>query len=93
MNHGQTIRSTFSDIKAKANELTGCHEYQQSTSRRRKRNTKYDDFSGSRTFDEFMEKETSGKQFEIEVFVVIIDNTVFSLDKHLKAYEKLPSVF
>ncbi|GBP95064.1 hypothetical protein EVAR_66608_1 [Eumeta japonica] len=36
------MRSTFSDIEARAKDLTNCEEYQQQSSRRIKRNTKRD---------------------------------------------------
>ncbi|GBP03271.1 RNA-directed DNA polymerase from mobile element jockey [Eumeta japonica] len=41
------MRFTFSDVDARAKDLTNCEEYQQQSSRRIKRNTKYDHFSGS----------------------------------------------
>lgn len=51
----QAMRSTFSDIEAKAIDLTDCEQYQQETSRQRKRNTKYDHYSGSITLDDVVE--------------------------------------
>lgn len=32
------------------------------------------------TFDEFAKNKTPGEQFEIEVFVIIIDNILYDLD-------------
>ena len=87
------MRSTFSDIEAKAKVLTGCEEYQQQTSRRRKRNTKYDHFSGSTTLDEVVENQTPGQHFEIQVFIVIIDNVLSALAKRMEAYYQVTSVF
>ncbi|CAH1955786.1 unnamed protein product [Acanthoscelides obtectus] len=68
------MRSTFSDIEARAKDLTNCEEYQQQTSRRIKRNTKYGHFSGSATLDDFVENQTPGQRFEVQMFIVTIDN-------------------
>ena len=89
----QAMRSTFSDIEARAKDLTNCEEYQQQTSRRIKRNTKYDHFSGSSTPDDFVENRTPGQRFEFEVFIVIIDNVMSALTQRMKAYHKITSVF
>lgn len=93
--HGyvQAMRSTFSDIEAKAKILTGCEEYEQQTSRRRKRNTKYDDFSGSTTLDEVVENQTPTQKFERQVFIPIIDNVLSALAKRMEAYHRVTDVF
>uniref|UniRef100_A0A0B7BVG9 DUF4371 domain-containing protein n=1 Tax=Arion vulgaris TaxID=1028688 RepID=A0A0B7BVG9_9EUPU len=93
--HGyvQAMRPTFSDIEAKAKILTDCQEYQQQTSRRRKRNTKYDDFSGSTTLDEVVENQTPKQKFESQVFIVIIDNVLSALAKRMEAYHRVTGVF
>ncbi|KAH9633942.1 hypothetical protein HF086_015146, partial [Spodoptera exigua] len=49
-------------LEARAKDLTNCEEYQQQTSRRIKRNTKYDHFSGSNTLDDYVENQTPGQQ-------------------------------
>lgn len=95
--HGyvQAMRSTFSDIEAKAKILTDCEEYQQQTSRRRKRNTKYDYLSGSTTLndDEAVENQTPKQKFETQVFIVIIDNILSALAKRMEAYHRVTGVF
>lgn len=70
-----------------------CEEYQQQTLRRIKRNTKYDHFSGSITLDDFVENQTPGQRFDVQVFIVIIDNALSALTKRMKAYHKITSVF
>ncbi|CAB3231953.1 unnamed protein product [Arctia plantaginis] len=87
------MRSTFSDVEAKAKDLTDCEEYQQQTSRRSKRNTKYDHFTGSTTLDNFVENQTPGQRFEIQVFIVIIDNVLSALTKRMEAYHEITGVF
>ncbi|GBP88981.1 52 kDa repressor of the inhibitor of the protein kinase [Eumeta japonica] len=90
----QAMRSIFSDIEARAKDLTNCEEYQQQSSRQIKRNTKYDHFSGSTTFDDgFVENQTHGQRFEVQVFIVIIDNVLSALTKRMKAYHKITSVY
>lgn len=89
----QAMRSTFSDVEAKAKDLTDCEEYQQQTSRRSKRNTKYDHFTGSTTLDNFVENQTPGQRFEIQVFIVIIDNVLSALTKRMEAYHEITGVF
>ncbi|GBP45140.1 hypothetical protein EVAR_95791_1 [Eumeta japonica] len=90
----QAMRSTFSDIEVRAKDLTNCEEYQQQSSRRIKRNTKYDHFSGSTTFDDgFVENQTHGQRFEVQVFIVIIDNVLSALTKRMKAHHNIASVF
>ncbi|XP_039958802.1 protein ANTAGONIST OF LIKE HETEROCHROMATIN PROTEIN 1-like [Bactrocera tryoni] len=56
-------QSIFSDIEAKAKDLTNCEKYQQQTSRQIKQNTKYDHFSGCTTLDDFVENQTPGQRF------------------------------
>ncbi|CAB3237452.1 unnamed protein product [Arctia plantaginis] len=89
----QAMRSTFSDVEAKAKDLTDCEEYQQQTSRRSKRNTKCDHFTGSTTLDNFVENQTPGQRFEIQVFIVIIDNVLSALTKRMEAYHEITGVF
>lgn len=93
--HGyvQAMRSIFSDIEAKAKILTGCEEYQQQTSRQRKRNTKYDYFSGCTTLDQVVENQTPKQKFENQVFIVIIDNILSALAKRMEAYHQVTGVF
>ena len=87
------MRPTFSDIEAKAKILTDCQEYQQQTSRRRKRNTKYDDFSGSTTLNEVVENQTPKHKFESQLFIVIIDNVLYALAKRMESYHRVTGVF
>ena len=89
----QAMRSTFSHIETRTKDLTNCKEYQQQTSRRIKRNTKYDHFSGSTALDDFVENQTPGQRFEFEVFIVTIDNVLSALAKRMKAYHIITSVF
>ncbi|KAH9640437.1 hypothetical protein HF086_018103, partial [Spodoptera exigua] len=63
----------FQILEARAKDLTNCEEYQQQTSRRIKRNTKYDHFSSSNTLDDYVENQTPGQRFEFEFFVVNTD--------------------
>ncbi|KAJ8927171.1 hypothetical protein NQ314_020447 [Rhamnusium bicolor] len=93
--HGsvQTMRPMFSDFEAKGKILTNCEEYQQQNSRRRKRNTKYDDFSGSTTLDEVVENQTPKQKLKSQVFIVIIDSVLSALVKRMEAYHRVTGVF
>ncbi|CAH1989682.1 unnamed protein product [Acanthoscelides obtectus] len=89
----QAMRSTFSDFEARAKVLTNCEEYQQQTSRRIHRNTRYGHFSGFTTLDDFVENQTPGQRFEVQMFIVINDNVLSALTKRMKAYHKITSAF
>ena len=59
------MRSTFSDIGARATDLTNCEEYQKQVLRRIKRNTKYDHFSACTTLDDFAVNQTPVQRLEV----------------------------
>lgn len=61
--------------------------------RKRKRNTKHDQFCGSTSLDEVVENQTHGQRFEIQVFIVIVDNVLAALAKRMEAYRQVTSVF
>ena len=50
-------------------------------------------FSGSTTLDEVVENQTPGQHFEIQVFIVIIDNVLSALAKRMETYYQVTSVF
>ena len=81
------MRSTFLDIEGRAKDRTNCKEYQEQTSRRTKRKSKYDHFSGCTALDDFVENQTPG------VFFVFIDNILSFLTKHMTAYHSVFEVF
>ncbi|GBP58944.1 Zinc finger MYM-type protein 1 [Eumeta japonica] len=84
----QAMRSTFSDIEARAKDLTNCEEYQQQSSRRIKRNTKYDHFSGSTTFDDgFVENQTHGQRFEVQLKFLTTEEILEKSSNMFSAYE------
>ncbi|GBP20614.1 Zinc finger MYM-type protein 1 [Eumeta japonica] len=84
----QAMRSTFSDIEARAKDLTNCEEYQQQSSRRIKRNTKYDHFSGSTTFDDgFVENQTHGQHFEVQLKFLTTEEILEKSSNMVSAYE------
>ena len=90
----QTLRGNIiTEIEDKAKELTGCQLYQEESGRRRKRNTKYDDYCGSNTPDPVYESLSASQKFELEVVNVIIDKLVSALTDRTNAYKKVCSVF
>lgn len=53
--------------------------------RKRKWNIKYDQFSGSTSLDGVGENQTPGQPFDIQVFIVTVDNVLAAFAKHREA--------
>ena len=92
----QSLRSTYSDIKKKAIDLTETEEYEQQQQRQRKRtrNRIYDDeCSTSSGSGPSTPIHTPSHRFKRTVFFAIIDNLLVALSKRQAAYKNLNSIF
>ena len=87
-------RNEFPAIEQEAKDLTKCQQYKHANGKRkRKRNTKYDDYIGSSVPDEEFESLSDSAKFKSQVFLIIIDKLVTALSKRRDAYGKVCGVF
>ena len=82
------LRNRFDEFEARAIDTSGTADYLSLVSRSQKRNTRYDDSTGSAEV-----RLTGRDKFRIETFMVVIDQLQSSLRKRIDAYSHVRDVF
>lgn len=89
----QTLRDQFDEIENKGQTLTDCQEYVTQVRRKKVRNRRYDEQSGSAALDVVVEAQTPAEKFKTSTFLVMIDNLLDALNKRLNGYTHARSLF